>query len=277
MGARRTWLVAGGAALAGCILPEPNYDETRFRCESPSLSCPDGFTCVAGWCEPSAAGSDDADASPEPPDDDEDPEPLATLDAAPDEADARPIQTASFGERLTADFTGVTTDTTLKADAPNSNLGADDIIGIDADPVHIGLLRFDLGELPADAEVLAAELDLYAGNPIENGQYEVHVMLLSWSANQATYQMRNNGQDWPEPGAGIGSFAPTPIATLVADAIGDYTIPLPAAAVQDWVTSPATNYGLRWSANSPEGRGGNFDSSECDTDARRPLLRITYR
>ena len=125
--------------------------------------------------------------------------------------------------------------------------------------------------------VVSAELDLYAGNPIENGQYEVHTMLLSWAENQATFEDRSSNTPWPAPGAGTGSFAPTPIATLVALTIGDYTVPLDAAAVQTWVSTPAANFGMRWSANSPEGRGGNFDASEGGTNARRPLLRVTFR
>jgi hypothetical protein len=37
------------ASLSGCKL-SADYDGTRYRCDE-SGQCPDGFSCVAGWCE----------------------------------------------------------------------------------------------------------------------------------------------------------------------------------------------------------------------------------
>jgi hypothetical protein len=260
------------AALAGCMLPAPDYSDTRFRCDSAAQVCPDGFTCEGGWCrapEGPDAGADPADGD----------SPLAqSIDAAPPGApDAAAILTAGFGERGGADFTGVTTDATLLSDASTANHGADDLVGIDASPIHIGLIRFDLSALPADAQVLAAELDLYEEDPIETGDYQIHAMLLPWSENQATYDERTTGVPWPSPGAGDGSYATAAIGSLVARTIGPYTVPLDVAAVQAWVSAPAQNYGMRWSSTSPDGHGGNWDSSESGTTGYRPLLRITYQ
>lgn len=261
----RAWILLAGTA--GCILPEPSYDESRFRCDGPSMSCPDGFTCVAGWCEPDGQGDGDVDGAPE----------QGSPDAAPiDEPDARPTRTTSFGERPGADVGGVTTDTTLRSDDPLVGYGGDDIVGIDADPIHIGLLRFDLTALPPDAEVLAAELDIVSSNPIETGVYEIHAMMISWDEGEATYVESRTGVPWPAPGAAGGSFAPTLIGTLQALELGPYTVPLSPSAVQGWVSSPGQNHGMRWSANSLD-RGGNFPSSESALDDQRPLLRITWR
>lgn len=41
-------------AAAGCGL-SPRYDDTHFRCPAESPDCPDGFTCIAGRCEPIGA------------------------------------------------------------------------------------------------------------------------------------------------------------------------------------------------------------------------------
>jgi hypothetical protein len=276
MAARAATGIASALALTGCLLPEPNYDDTRFRCELPSLSCPDGFSCVDGWCEPPGnGGGGDPDAAPLPPDDDD---PLAELpDAAPDDPDAAPLQTASFGERPGTDFAGVTTDTTLRNNNSDANFGGDDIVSVDADPIHIGLLRFDLSDLPVTAEVVTAALDIYASDPIETGEYQLHAMLLSWSENQATYDERSSGTDWPSPGAGPGTYSTALLGTLVAREIGDYTVILDPDVVQSWVSAPAANYGMRWSSTSLDGRGGTWEASESGNNTQRPQLRITYR
>lgn len=260
--------IAMAAGTAGCILPEPSYDDTRFRCEAPSMTCPDGFTCVAGWCEPEGQGDGDVDGAPE--QDSPDAGPVAP-------PDARPTMTTSFGERPGADVSGVTTDTTLRADDPATGYGGDDIVGIDADPVHIGLLRFDLTTLPADAEVLEAELDIFSSNPIETGAYQIHAMAVPWDEGDATFDDARTGVPWPAPGAGGNSFAATLIGALQATEIAPYTVPLAIPAVQTWVSAPGQNQGMRWSSSSPDGRGGNFPSSESLLDEKRPLLRITWR
>lgn len=44
-------VIYGGlcAGLFGCKL-SANYDDTRYRCDE-SGQCPDGFSCIQGWCE----------------------------------------------------------------------------------------------------------------------------------------------------------------------------------------------------------------------------------
>jgi hypothetical protein len=54
---------------ASACKPDANYDDTHFRCPAESPECPDGFSCIAGFCErdgPDAAGPDGApDATPD--------------------------------------------------------------------------------------------------------------------------------------------------------------------------------------------------------------------
>jgi len=258
-----TALVAAG--LTGCMLADPSYDDTHFRCDQPPAACPAGYQCVDGACLPADgpdAGASSGDAG----------EP-----GGPDASDPRPLRTMTFGERAGADVAGVTTDTTLDSGAPDVPGGDGEVVGIDADPLERGLIRFDLSALPADAVVVAAELDIYCNNPIESGQYVLNPMVVSWSEAEATYLERAAGTPWAAPGAGDGCYAEPAMATLIARDVGAYTVALAIDVVQGWVANPAVNHGMRWDSASPDGRGGNFESSESTALDLRPLLRISYR
>jgi hypothetical protein len=68
----------------------------------------------------------------------------------------------------------------------------------------------------------------------------------------------------------MGAFAPA-----IEDV--DATMSLSVAAVQAWVDTPATNYGMRIIADSPQGRGGRFVSSDDTFEpGQRPLLTVTF-
>jgi hypothetical protein len=87
-----------------------DYDDTRFRCPPSAPDCPDGFTCVAGVCEPLSAPDADPDGDGGTPDGPPDVCALAAL--APDNdlcAEAIDVATAARapgGTTVYGDTTG---------------------------------------------------------------------------------------------------------------------------------------------------------------------------
>jgi hypothetical protein len=263
-----TVLVA--ATAAGCRFEAPGFDGTEYACGSgPELECPSGFTCVDGRCVVPAG----------PPDDE--PDAAAVVVDAPVEppADARPqITTLTFGERAGADRTGVAADVTLMADNPNTNVGSLEGVEIDADPLRITLMRFDLSAIPSDATVMSAELLVSLFDPLESGTFQLHRVPQSWTEAGATWNQRAPGAPWAVPGAGAPGFGGAgPIAEIAPRAVDALTIPLEVATVQAWVDAPAANFGLAWVSTSGDGRGGQLRSREYATVNERPLLRVTFQ
>lgn len=259
---------------AGCILPSPDYDGTEFSCAEPPFTCPGGHTCEQGLCvaEPSELGTPDAGAPVA-----GDPDATPVSDPPPDAAEPGEPVTITFGERPNADVSNVTTDSAIRQEQPLENYGGRDVVDPDADPLKRGLLRFDTSAVPTSAQIISAELEIYVGDPIEDGDLGVYRLLEDWSENQVNWRDRRNNQRWTSAGAGAGSHAPGMVGSLEAREIGAYTVQLSPTTVQQWVSAPSSNHGVLWMSSSQNGRGAEFESSESNNDDERPLLRITYR
>lgn len=269
--ARSTWSVLLAAVLlGGCLLESPKYEGTAFSCAEPPHACPDGYSCIDSVCRTIA----DPDPNPAP---DGGITVNDTPDAAPNptpDPDAAPTSLTT----TTLSGTNITFDTFLRYHSPNNNYGDAGDVSIDADPLKVGLLRFDLSSIPTTAQVVSAEMILHFSDPIEEGQLVVYRVLEPWSENQATWIVRQTGVPWASPGAGTGSYDPTPLLTTAPRNVGTYTIPIPVATAQSWIAQPQTNYGMKWVSDSLEGRGGEFDSAEEQSPATdAPKVRIQWR
>jgi hypothetical protein len=262
-------------AASGCGPGATDYEGTRFACPSPSDECPSGHACVDAVCVPvgtgaavDAGGDEAADSATD----------LADAEVPPpDEDAAAEPQTLTFGDRPDADVEGVTADTSLFADDPLQTFADDPELHIDADPVRVALLRFDLTAIPPSATVLSAELVVMVTNEIEDGTYVAKTMLEPWDEDTATWIQRDTGTPWNSPGAGVGSSADDVIAEFAPPVQGEDTVPIAIEAVQQWVDSPSTNFGMRWSSTSTQGRGGRLGARESFASDERPLLRVTFR
>ena len=96
-------------------------------------------------------------------------------------------------------------DTYLSHWSVNANYGADPLISVRSDGDKTAVLRFDLAgvSIPANAEVINAQLDLWVGdrsnsNPMDVGVYE---MLRPWAEMEATWNQASVGTPWQIPGA----------------------------------------------------------------------------
>lgn len=275
MSAGARWYL-GALLLSGCRFEAPGYDGTRYRCGPPDDVCPAGMRCVAGFCEDLDAPPPDARIVFE--------DGAAAIDAP---ADAPPPDAAlpdagpglvTFGERPGATTTGVTADTYVGADLPADNNGGSSGLAADLSPDKVALLRFDVSAIPPGRVVTGAALHLWTtiDDELQAGACRVYLMLEAWDEDTATYEQRVAGIAWTTTGAGPGSRAITEVAEFAAPAVDtEYVVDLPAALVQQWVDSPALNYGLALYPHMSVTHGVTFVSSEAATAEKRPLLTVT--
>jgi type II secretory pathway pseudopilin PulG len=141
------------------------------------------------------------------------------------------------------------------------------------------LLSFDLGSLPAGAQLNSARLRLYA-NQADMKQKDwslfVHRITESWTEPGSDWRTRDGDLNW-SLGDG-GSYDPTAVASqsVVDENIEgsgwwyEFSI---ATLVQEWIDGVSPNHGLQLLTNAPKANGLTFDSRE-NNDA--PQLVIIY-
>lgn len=124
-----------------------------------------------------------------------------------------------------------------------------DAAGFESRPVF----RFSLAEvdsLPPDTEILEASLRLVFGTGLEQPvQLAVHRLTSGWSEEAATWERRDLGVPWTQPG---GDFDPDPLAEFVIEAGGEQDsaaadtvdVELPTALVAGWLFGSVPNEGL---------------------------------
>lgn len=115
------------------------------------------------------------------------------------------------------------------------------------------LIRFSLSEvdsLPPDTEILEASLRLVFATVIDQPvRLAVHRVTDGWSEEAATWERRDLGVPWEQPG---GNFDPLPLAEFEIEGGGDQdsvaadtvNVELPAELVAGWLFDSQTNQGL---------------------------------
>jgi hypothetical protein len=246
----------------------------------------DGPTADAAPGDAPATDAPAADASPPdapppdaPPPDAPPPDAPLVVDAPAADAPPAPTQVRSFGERPSSTVMGVASDTFVTSLLPATNYGTERTIDIESvGEDQVGLLRFDLSSLPTTAAVMVGELRLATSNGAGTNSADptrIYQVLEAWDALGATYDLRSSGTPWTSPGVGPGSRDTVILASFTPAAVAtEYVIALPAAVVQGWVTSPATNFGLALVDAGADDAA--FCSSEHNTNAMRPELVVTY-
>lgn len=179
----------------------------------------------------------------------------------------------------------VTQDTWIYAYIPNLPQYGNDAGGLrlKGGEVSSVLVRFDLGALPSDAHVVAAELAFYVEIPsgvpsaLDVAAYRV---LRPWDERQASWRYANalDGMAWSAPGCnGEGAdrvATPDDTVTLLHRAVWrgwDVT-----ESVRYWRAHPDENYGWLLKGVSPSTASFTFRSSRWQVPSERPLLRIDY-
>lgn len=143
------------------------------------------------------------------------------------------------------------------------------------------LLKFDLSSVPTSAIVQTAVLTLKrAGNDGTHAYtFGAYKVLRNWVESQATWNIYSTGNSWGTAGCNNTTTDRSGTAenahTINFAGNNTWDIPL---MVQDWVTTPASNFGLilltveAWTA---QGVWYPY-SSDDGTAGNRPQLVVTY-
>ncbi|TQF13801.1 DUF3616 domain-containing protein [Myxococcus llanfairpwllgwyngyllgogerychwyrndrobwllllantysiliogogogochensis] len=194
-------------------------------------------------------------------------------------------QSTSFqdGVAPTTDYAG-TRDAMIEEEDSDANHGSDTKLSASGDtPAGSGnenfaLLAWDVSAIPANAVVRSASLTVTVSDKADQ-DYQLYALTRGWTESQVTWEQADNNQDWASNGAdGTGDRDSTVLGTLRAPATGTYTVALNAqgvAAVQRWVSTPASNQGLIL-ANKDNDNRLELRSSEYSTKASRPRLTVTW-
>lgn len=194
-------------------------------------------------------------------------------------------QTTAFqdGVAPTTGYAG-TRDAMIEEEDSNANHGSATNLSASGDtPAGSGnenyvLLAWDVSSIPSNAVVRSASLTVTVSDKADQ-DYQLYALTRGWTESQVTWEQADNSQDWASNGAdGTGDRDTSVLGTLRAPATGTYTVALNAsgvAAVQRWVSTPASNQGLIL-ANKDNDNRLELRSSEYSTKASRPKLTVTW-
>ncbi|HUS32552.1 MAG TPA: DNRLRE domain-containing protein [Kofleriaceae bacterium] len=206
----------------------------------------------------------------------------AMIDGRPIDAPANAV-TVSFGDRGDATFQATASDTYISNEAgePTLNYGFSDELRSEQDVDERILLRFDVDTIPPTATVFQVQLSITVTEANTVATWFVHPVLEQWSegtadgtAGAANFTQRMPGTAWAVVGAGMPGSSGLAFATIKPNALGTINATLPNAPVQNWVTNPATNFGMIFL--NDDTNTARFAASENATPAMRPLLTVTY-
>jgi hypothetical protein len=221
MGVR--WAVLCACVLAGCY--QPTFP-VGGACAT-NAECPGGQPCVNNVCGGTASTPDAAVDAP-----------TVVIDAPPPPGDAAPPIEIVIG-----DDTSELRDAEIMID--ELNFGDGDHVSVDDQ--DFAVMRFELSSISTAATIVSAQLTVRTFDTAgtDGGTIFVHRLRESWEESTVTWDMRNATQAWSTAGALPPSSDGASVATLSPAAINtDYTVDLPIAMVQEWVSSPSENFGV---------------------------------
>jgi hypothetical protein len=143
-----------------------------------------------------------------------------------------------------------------------------------------GLIRFDLTQIPTDASILSAKLDMTFESWVSPQELLGNFLTTPWSESAQGFGWTSGGagSNWSVPGIGSADVHGPTFAFADIDASGYQrrSVTLDAASVQAWVRNASANQGLVL-ANSDAGKVLRIYSSEVSDPAKRPTLTVTYQ
>jgi hypothetical protein len=139
------------------------------------------------------------------------------------------------------------------------------------------------GIIPENATVLSARLYLYLSDYDhminQSANVSVYKVKQAWNEYEATWRQRQVGLDWAVVGcAGAADRDQVPVSTTIVSTVNRWYQWNVTGMVQEWASSPSTNYGLLLASDS--GRELRFWSKDVpdnwSQNVYRPYLRVEY-
>jgi len=177
-------------------------------------------------------------------------------------------------------------DTTLLEETPDVNEGTEEVTKSDGESGNdaleaLALLRWDLSDVPADAEVREVALNFNVTSDTEMEGFFLYAVNRDWVEDEATWNSFATGLTWQLPGGyGLLDRDATALAFIAPmDGDGTYTFELNdagRAVVQSWIETPSSNHGFALVHNNNTD-GLKFESHEVPTFYTRPKLLLRHR
>lgn len=165
-----------------------------------------------------------------------------------------------------------------------TNFGSENVLLVDGDNDGNGrdyrtLIRFDLSDIPPEAEITDVEFTIDVTNP-SGENYFVRRLLRNWNAGQATWFNATNNNEWQSGGAdGNNDMDNDVLAVIGADDTGQFSVDFNndgVDVVQGWVDGSIDNFGFVIS-NPQAFDGLDFRSRNDGQENLRPKLTVSYR
>lgn len=152
----------------------------------------------------------------------------------------------------------------------NHNYGTQPLVDVDGNPAatSVGYIQFDLSAIPAgytSANVTKASLKLYVNQVYGAGSFDVYSIDGPWSEGTITYD------NAPVLGSVVSSSVSLPYPYSEQYIVIDIT-----SAVQGWVATPASNYGIALVATQDKPISVSFDSKENTGTSHPAELDIVF-
>jgi len=171
-------------------------------------------------------------------------------------------------------------DTFINEWDPEATHGADWHLSVRPRGVQVALLRFDVSELPAAADIAVATLRVHAIRRSNENPTRLTCWMVnrSWDASAADWTHATADEEWEEPGcAGIpgdrsaAASQPAELGEPGTSCTLDVT-----EMVREWVTNPESNHGLLLGSVGGVGVRYQLGSSGYPRGELRPALTVIY-
>ncbi len=138
------------------------------------------------------------------------------------------------------------------------------------------LVKFDLSYIPAGSQVVSAYLEIYSDDHANNPAITPYVVYEAWDELNATWNQRQSGVSWIEPG---GDFSPSSSGGTVTMTVEGITNKwaINKAVVQDWINNPQDNFGLVFRGNETLSYWDAYiRTADYAAASSRPKLTVFY-
>jgi hypothetical protein len=177
-----------------------------------------------------------------------------------------------------AGFSGAM-DTYISSGSPSTSFGTDPTLRTDGSPDNAALLQWDLGTIPAGAEILGASIAISVSNATAS-TYELFELKKEWNEVSTTWNESTSGASWQAAGAkGFDDRGSTPLGDASSLYTGVLSIPLNSsgiAVIQSWVDGSSPNHGFLLENYDNAYDELSFDSRETAESGRHPRLMVWY-